>query len=155
MPGVKGRSGRKPKTVEQHKADGTYRADVHGDRIELHLAPVPAGELPPPAHLAAAGRELWVQLVDLFPASITRANIPGLEVYCETWDLYQQLRPRMAADPTDRDVRTAWRAVSDVLDRCGRQWGWTPLAMASIRVPPPPPPEDDFSKWLTQAEKTN
>ncbi len=37
MPGVPGRSGRRGKLTAQHIAEGTYRADRHGERVELAI----------------------------------------------------------------------------------------------------------------------
>lgn len=134
MVGVKGRSGRKRKPTAQHKAEGTYNATRHKNRADVNVRP---STLSPPAHLTDAGKELWRRILDTLPAQIiSKLDIEALSAYCDAVELYTKLRPMIMADPADKEVRIAWVAAANQMDKIGRQFGWTPVSRASLTMPP-------------------
>lgn len=72
-----------PKSIEQHKMEGTYRADRHGDGVALLVAGRPELEdlRDPPAHLPKEAKGFWqstiLKLVDVGIAD--KVDIPALE----------------------------------------------------------------------------
>lgn len=133
MAGVKGRSGgHNRKTTAKLKAEGGYRATRHRDRADQFVKPV---EIVPPKHLRKAGKELWRRVVESLPESIvTELDTDSLAMFCSLADMYENLRPQFASDPLDKDLRIAFLAVVDRMDKLGRQFGWTPQSRAGLSL---------------------
>lgn len=147
MAGVKGRSGgHNRKRTEQLKAEGGLRKHRHENRADVL---VPAAKVSAPSHLGEAGRELFDRIVDTLPKSlITKATIESLGMYADLWECYLSLRPQFLADPIDKDIRISYMSVVDRIDKIGRQFGWTPLALSGLKVPEKPDEADDVFEAL-------
>jgi hypothetical protein len=140
MSGRPGRSGRRPKTIEQHLADGTFRPNRHGPRpspsgsnvVAMPVSDDEPESMPPwlTATLGPAGR----QLVD------------------DMWERYSEWNPsdlrllRLAAEATDRGVELREAvAVAASLDdrlrlvRCERANMVVVANLLRSLVPPKPP----------------
>lgn len=134
MPGVKGASGRPAKSTEQHRQDGTYQKCRHENRVD---AKIPPATLPCPGDLNEHGAELWKRICATLPREVvTKLDADSLRAYCETWELYRKVYPKMIADPFDKDTRILWANCIDKLDKLGRQFGWSPQSRASLQMPP-------------------
>jgi len=84
MAGVKGRSGRRPKTVQQHHADGTYNVTRH---TGIENPEPPIGRPPVPDGLTGAALAEWVRMLDRLSESRTLSVVDDAVVYqyCRLW----------------------------------------------------------------------
>ena len=148
-------AGRRPKSSADHKRDGTFRADRHGNRADLKLPPATNRE--PPEDMAAEGKELWHRVVESMPKeSFTLISREGLVAYCEAWLMLRLVTPIAFADPSDKNKRIAWKSAIETVDKLGRQFGWTPSAAASIKTQPVDNEQpSDFEKWLNRSKEIN
>ena len=75
------------KPTEQHKRDGTYRADRHGDVVLVGGRPLPEELADPPDDLPEEGKAHWRQVVpQLVGAGLAdRVDVPALKVMCQAW----------------------------------------------------------------------
>lgn len=119
MAGVKGQSGRRPKSIAQHKLQGTYLTTRHSGIVN----PTPqAGSPTMPGHaLGRTGQRAWRRLVKLLRGSELLTVVDGdmLYAYCQLFDaaaeLVRSIRrvdllPRRKLTPTDRLRREELRA---------------------------------------------
>jgi len=150
MAGVAGRSGRKRKTIDEHKRDGSYRHDRHGKCVDAVLSPV---KLDPPDSLGDIGKALWLKLQAELPESLfTAPTYEGLLAYCETWELVRAVTPLLRDDPGNKDIRLAYNSAMQNFHILGRQWGYTPPAVASLKLPDKGEKEKTaFDEWLEKA----
>ena len=83
--------GRPPKTVEQHKQDGTYQPCRHADR-GTSLEPLPGVDCP--ASITGEARELWDAIVPALCKArmVTRVSLPTLEHAFFWWQQAQECR---------------------------------------------------------------
>lgn len=134
MPGVKGKSGgHNRKSVTEHARDGTYRRDRHGSRVDLRIQPA---RLQCPDDLGEIASDVWTKVVTSLPEEIlNNVHENSLRMYCETIEQYRHVWPLFCADPLDKDLRITAMALIDRADKLGRQFGWTPQALAGLRVP--------------------
>ena len=76
------RGGGHPKPTAVLKAEGSFRQDQHGDRLEL-----PPGSPECPDRIQGVAREAWAELCQrLEPVGVISSNDGALlERYCKTW----------------------------------------------------------------------
>lgn len=147
MGGQKGRSGghnRKPTSVL--KEQGGYKKYRHENRIDQHIA-VEKPEMP--AHLGEIGQKTWKRLMESLPLGVvTKLDLDSLVSYCDLIEAYMTIRPSFLADPIDKNVRHAYMATIQQLDKIGRQFGWSPQSRAGITTTQETKEEDPFEAWL-------
>lgn len=94
-------TGRPPKSIEQHLAQGTYRPDRHGDRL-YERAEGSIGE--PPETLPEAAQWIWLVTVEQLYKTLGASDRPLLEGFCR-W-MYEAARlledAEHCGDPLDR-----------------------------------------------------
>ena len=130
----KGIGGRPPKPVSEHIKDGTYREHRHGSRTELRVDPA---KLVSPFTEQSEERMAWDRIVNTLPAEqITNLDFDKLIVYCDAWGQYRRIWPEFVADPLDKDVRIAALALMDRVIALGREFGTSPMARMSLKLPP-------------------
>lgn len=153
MPGAKGRSGgHNRKSTAAHKAAGTFRNDRHANKADDVEGP--AMDLTPPGRLNEGAREVWQRVVETLQDNALRVvDQDALAAYCETVDIHNVIAPQFRADPLDKELRITWKEVSAVMDRLGRQFGWTPQARAAINVTPPEPEMTEFERKRLERER--
>lgn len=166
MAGRKGRSGRKPKTLEAHLRDGTFRPDRHGPRAEAEkkVARARAGRLPsPPAWLPAYGKTEWRRIVRILHTQgiLEKTDRAALAAYCTAWaDLrgaQKEIRKHgylvegsggtLKANPA---VRIANAAATQIRAYC-IEFGMTPSSREKvnpIQVTPPAEADPDAEEKL-------
>ena len=83
------------KTLAEHKKNGTYRADRHGNRLTM-----PGGDLPAmPSKLSAPSRRLWKLVVSkLPPEALSSLDAPALESMCRWFGQWQRAMERAETD---------------------------------------------------------
>lgn len=137
----KGVGGRPRKPTDKHKEEGTFRKHRHAKRVD---AQVQSGIPPIPGDLDDEGREAWRLITTELPKEIfNRVDRFVLHEFCECWSLSCKLRPQMAADPLDKDIRIAWTSTKDRLIRLGALVGWSPQSRAGLQMPDKPEEEID------------
>lgn len=148
MAGQKGRSGgHNRKTLEKHKAEGTYRDDRHGNRAEAQIKP---SALKAPERFGPVALQTWNDIVETIPESmITKLDYKSLVAYCDLCAAYDKLQRAFEDDPIDKDIRISYLSVIQNMDRLGRQFGWTPQSRAALTLTPDKEDEDDPMESLT------
>ena len=153
MPGVKGRSGgHNAKAATEHVKDGTYRKDRHGSRMELHVDPA---KLECPFEPGSEESKAWDRIVDTLPPEhITHLDFDKLRVYCQTWGQYCRVWPKFVDDPLDKDIRITALALVDRVIALGREFGTSPLARMSLKLPADDKAETDPLTEFIKQRKT-
>lgn len=126
-------SGRPRKPLAKHVAEGTYRADRHGDR---GAAPDLAGLPEKPKRLKGEAGKLWDLIVEqLGPHGVlSPLDAPQLTILCDYWGRYLRLTPAAAADPTDKDIRLAIHAAQAIVGSIGARFGLTPTDRERLAI---------------------
>ena len=124
-----------PKSIEQHKIDGTYRADRHAKRLNLPSDPPDV-----PSDLSPAEAELWNHIIASIPT--TKVDALALRVLIESWKLYRRAYDDFVAD-SNKETRITWKATQDALVAILRQFGATPVSRSQIKSAEPPADKDD------------
>jgi hypothetical protein len=164
MAGVKGRSGRRRKTLEQHVLSGTYRPDRHGP-LPKHLrdlrrgkskagagAPDPSAAIVTPSALvvglADTGRELVTSVLESF--DVNPAGYALLRAAAQQADRATELRAliRVAGVRSKKGspnpLLRVERGTVQLMVGCLRALGLPALA---VRRPPPPAEVDPDDPW--------
>jgi len=137
----KGVGGRPPKPAKDHIEDGTYRKDRHGSRTELHVDPA---RLKCPFPKATEEYAAWMRIVTTLPAEhITHLDFDKLKVYCDAWGQYCRVWPQFVADPLDKDIRITALALADKVIVLGKEFGTSPLARMTLKMPAEEKEEQD------------
>lgn len=74
------KGGPKPKPVEVHKREGTYRKDRHGEVVVVGGRPT---SFEAPVHLKPAARKVWDELIPIVQPIVDRADMWALEALVE------------------------------------------------------------------------
>lgn len=93
MAGVKGRSGRKPKSTQTLKLHGGFRPDRHNTD-----APEPEiGKPEAPKWLTGSAREEWNRILPLLLAEkcVSRWDRAALVLYCQEWKTYVEATQKL------------------------------------------------------------
>jgi P27 family predicted phage terminase small subunit len=133
--------GRKPKSTEAHKREGTYRGDRHGKR-----ATAPSGVPDAPKALSDEAAKEWNRVVKLLAAAglVAKLDRSALALYCQAWSDYWAAKEiienegwsavgstgNVIEHPAARCMRAAW----DQCMRAAREFGLTPAARSSIKL---------------------
>ena len=80
MPGVKGRSGRRAKSVALHHLHGTFNVTRHRNRVADERAPIALNLIDPepPSWLSESQRVIWRETLDMAPPGLLCAVDSGL-----------------------------------------------------------------------------
>lgn len=112
--------------------------------------PPPAGITAPPDHLSPIAADLWCDIVADHAASgtLSRLDLPGLEILCETyadWVLAKREMadyPKIVASEKGPQIHPAYKILRST-EASLRSWlseyGMTPLSRARLRRPDPVP----------------
>ena len=139
--------GHQAKSTEQHKKQGTYRADRHANRADSFLPALDCA--PPPRGMRKPGKDLWKKLTAAYEGRLAPPVLESLRQYCDCWVAYLLVAPRYIKDPLDKDTARAYKQAFDCLERMGRKWGYSPADLAGVQLPPPgAKAEDPFEAWL-------
>ncbi len=121
-------TGRPPKPLAVLKADGTYRADRHGNR-----GPVTGGEpLRKPDDLGDAASWLWEEVTRTRGAWLCGSDAAALHTLCVAWGFMQACEARLQSDATDKLARCAWTSYQAVFTQLGARFGLTPSDRARL-----------------------
>ena len=134
--------GRKPKPTEQHKLDGTFREDRHGKRATAE----PGVPVAPPC-LSDEAKCEWKRVIDQLSAAglVAKLDRAVLALYCESWADYWAAKALVQKEgwtavgstgnviehPAVKAMQRAWEHCV----RAAREFGMTPSARASIKLP--------------------
>ena len=121
-------SGRRPKPTLELLKQGTYRADRHGDRMEIAYAKKLPGHL---KHLGATARYIYNKIGRMLVANgvLTEADGTILALYAQVWSLW-------AKASEERDTKGIVQCGL-LLEKYGSRLGLSPVDRARIRVETP------------------
>lgn len=138
------KGGRKPKPTGIKIADGTFRADRHGDPTsEVHQEPL--SEIPEvPQQLQETGREKWLAAVNAMIGLgiLEERYLPTLLVYGQAWDRKVKAELKLEEDGEYSHTMSgtivkhpAFGVIKDCEDRICRilsELGFTPSSSSSV-----------------------
>lgn len=144
--------GRKPKTTERHKAEGTYDASRHRDRLRHPmLTYIPA----PPSGFTDAQKKIWTGTCEMLlrDGQLTDTYLMALEHYCNAWLMWDKAAAEVAKSgitfstdsgqtKTNPAVQVAKEMIA-LMMRILEQFGYTPRAAMSIKVTSEGKADDD------------
>lgn len=138
--------GRPPKTTAEHIADGTYREDRHGGRLDAF---VDSGLPSPPFELSDDERWAWNLACNyLPPAAICELDALALYGLAKFYGRWLKLMQYAEDNPQDLQGSAmaigSWKQVSQMLGR----FGMTPADRAKIQLGPAGDEEDEFEACL-------
>ena len=141
------------KTVQEHKADGTYRADRHGTGGPV--IPIAEDWRTPPKRLNAKAAELWrVEAVPLIDAEIM--TLADLSMFTDLMELTAAYRGLMAEiggqfvqiGSEGQPVKhPGWQICRDMLSQINgmrRDFGLSPISRGKL---PAAPKKQEPSVW--------
>ena len=132
MPGVPGRSGRRGKLTAQHIAEGTYRADRHGERVELAIG---SSKPRPMLLLGKDEQELWDMVTGGLPEHVLHEiESPTLTMLVALWSQWKRLWELWQADPLDRELRKSTLEIGAQAQRMFSQFGMSPADRSRIKA---------------------
>lgn len=119
--------GRPRKPTVKHIADGTYRADRHGNRVDAFTA---VGSPDKPKSLTKEAEVLWDLIAENLPPEIwNKCDRAMIEGCCKWWAIYT-----LAIDSMDVNIaHKAWTCFM----QAAAQIGLSPVARAKLQAPPP------------------
>jgi len=133
------------KSIEQHKADGTYRANEHaGKGLNGELA---HPSVSPPKHMHEAAKEVWRKLLPIIQkGQVMQTDLMAFEVLCNAWADYNYCVQRIVADKyvlthTNNDgatnlvrhpLSTDKKQAYDMLQQMLGRFGLTPVDRSKI-----------------------
>lgn len=127
--------GRSRKPTEQHRLDGTYRADRHGP-----IADEAEGLAPPekPDGMNTIAGEFWDEIVRLKAGVVRAADGPQLAQLCSWWALWQLAELALVdyeigSLPYNRTL-AAVSTASQNFDRIAKRFGLTPADRAGLQA---------------------
>lgn len=134
MPGVKGRSGRRPKPTAVLKATGGYRKDRHGNRLDTVAA---VGKPQKPDGLSPIQSALWDDVVDNLPEGVLGSiDTIGLTCLVDWYGIYCTLMDRVEEDITDLQMQRSASKVWRCFHQIALDYGLTPSSRARLQIPP-------------------
>lgn len=120
--------GRHAKPIAVHLAEGTYRADRHGNR-----GPQTGGEpLRKPDGLAPAAGWLWDEVTRQRGPWLCASDAAALQTLCDAYGFMRACEPRLRANATDKAARQAWSVYHGVFEKLGAKFGLTPSDRAKL-----------------------
>lgn len=147
--------GRPAKSIAQHRADGTYREDRHGERAAIEDAL--DGKLERPKHLDGEAKKHWDLVVaQLKDASIAKAiDQVSLLAMCEAWALYRKCYPLLMDNPFDKDLRITTYTALDRWNYFAQRFGLTPADRSKLKVESEEEAVDPFEHFMSQGGRLN
>lgn len=146
----------KHKSTDQHKADGTFRADRHTRRPEKTLTALPA----PPAWLTKRAKEKWRDVGAQLVAAghLTELDLDALATYCESWSAWRTALDRLAKDgqvvkgrdgslkkhPSQQIAETAFKTLAGLQERLGL----TPIGRQRMRLDAASEEKDQLTEFM-------
>jgi phage terminase small subunit len=122
---------RKPTALR--KAEGSYREDLHGDRLDNAY---PSSGFEQPAGLGTWGIKLWRQVIDYSPAEVLRTlDSSGLEKLCRAWQVWKDWDRKLKKDKFNATLFNTWLKSSEHFDRLSREFGIGPISRARMQIP--------------------
>jgi phage terminase small subunit len=127
-------AGRPPKPTADLKLHGGFRADRHGDRVDVAM---PSGLPPKPDGLDPAAGEHWDRIVDHIGKTGVLAEIDAEEVEkaARYWSLWRRSISSCEADVTDKDARLNAVAFGQEWSKSASKLGLNPIDRARLRAP--------------------
>lgn len=123
---------RPPKSIDQHKSEGTFRADRHAGRLDT----LPAHGLPVmPARFTATEKEVWDRVLAQWKGTdiVGEIDTAELTACCEMWGLYRQAVSVAKDCPTDKEARCAVVAYLEQFNKLAAKFGMTWGDRASMK----------------------
>ena len=153
--------GRKPKSNQAHKEEGTLRKDRHkppsAPRDILKALPFP------PESMSEEGAEKWKLAGGQLVAAgiLTELDLDALQNYCEAWSLYREAMRTIEKDgityegingprkhPAVQIAETSWKTMLALQERLGL----TPLARQRLRIEDGSEEKDKLAAFMEQAQ---
>jgi phage terminase small subunit len=133
-----------PKSIAEHKRNGTYRADRHGDRDDAAVA---HGKPRMPRRVPKSSRWIWRLVVASYPVeSLSRLDEVTLEALCVWWARWQTFNARLDVEPGSKaEYLNAMLAVASwkQVDKLAMRFGMSVLDRARLRTAPKANSEPD------------
>lgn len=124
--------GRPPKSIEQHKRDGTFRPCRHDhlDATEQRIG----DEMKCPSHLKGIARNHWTKmakyLADL--GSAKASDWAALEVLCVTYEAMRHVAKALKQFPNDKEVISNYSKLTTTYRLMLVEFGLTPAARSKV-----------------------
>lgn len=125
-------TGRKPKPIALHIADGTFRKDRHAPAGATEKAAFPER----PASLDGEARKFWDRIAaELAPLGLLgKIDVPLLESLCEMHSLYAAALAEAKRNPLSKEARVGLTHYADHYHRLLSECGLTPVARARLKI---------------------
>ena len=151
-------TGRPPKSQAQHKAEGTYRPDRHGSRIESAAKTV--STLPAPDYFQGAYLDKWNEVVNHLKdfGILAEQDADSIETYVSAIIVQKMayvsiindgLNPGGVPNP---NLKT-YKQMEDIIKPLREQFGFTPRARQGIHVKKEAKSIDPILEILTPKRK--
>ena len=144
MPGTN-RSGRRPKPLDLHVLQGTYRADRHGPQPEPDASDF---DINKPSDLPEAAAALFDELLPVLRPIMRPSDVTQFLAMCEVFGLYRQCLVLSRSDATDKEARIGTLAYLSAFNRIAAGFGMTPSDRARVRAEPGQRPLDPYEQYL-------
>jgi len=126
--------GRPPKSVAQHKAEGTYRTTRHSVRAEMAIR---SGVPEKPANLDEEGQRVWDKITSELPAEVlSTLDTFALADLARTWSLLCKYQQLVAQDPLDDKLSRLLNATQSIWLKYAARFGLSPTDRSRIKTPP-------------------
>ena len=129
--------GRPRKPTWEHKLNGTYREDRHGNRVEVGGGTMDPN---PPIELSDDEGVLWTQVVEsLSPEVVCPLDITTLYALCRWWGIWCECEKAIREKGPEDSYRLHIQAVSawKQFAALAAKFGLTPIDRAKLDFPPP------------------
>jgi phage terminase small subunit len=134
--------GRPRKSIEQHLADGTYRADRHGP---LPTADDPTPPPVKPSDLGGEAGEFWDQVTGLLRGVVRDRDAPLLAELCWQWAELRRIKAVIAKTKPGakgyNQLLVGHAITTDKFDKIAGRFGLTPADRAKLKVEAVGPPK--------------
>lgn len=132
---------RVPKSVAQHKIDGTFRRDRHGDRMETRFEP---GLPEKPETLTGDASRLWDTVVSGLPdGALCHVDWAALSVACSAFAFARRFREQLERDPLNTKLMRCWVKAESLFLTLSSRFGLTPADRSKLALSNPPAPTYD------------
>lgn len=126
---------RTPKSVAQHKIDGTFRRDRHGDRMETRFE---QGLPEKPETLTGDASRLWDTVVSGLPdGALCHVDWAALSVACSAFAFARRFREQLERDPLNTKLMRCWCKAEQLFLTLSSRFGLSPLDRTRLSFAPP------------------
>ena len=152
--------GRKPLSVEQHKANGSYQKNPQRENKSAPTALYGTPDMPDTVRLDPVACEKWEHLTGM----LSQMNVLALTDhdllarYCLAWSQFLQVHRELQVTghvvTTDKGslirspASTAFCAVNDSLHKMSSELGLSPSSRGKLHANPEASDNDPFAQWL-------